>query len=364
MFPLRLQSHTASYPSTKLLVLNALLMITLQLGVLSTFARSTHSKESSSTTSQNVDTPLGLAQIGISYPAETSQDAAPFTFAIKIQKPTKLNLIPNDLNGQYGDFDFVFIAEKREQKNADSEIVTRVWNLYPAHEGTLRIPPIPLAFELSDKETLDVTIPAKELYVAPPQAKFSDDEVSFYLDPILTQNRVWIIVAVIVALIATSLIQKSVLSFLRRKRNVETIPNLSQEPPFDRAIRLLMQLTSTISVETGARRFCADVDLIFRNYISSIYNLETQGKTTEEIVRSLQVLFEATPETSDNLSLKRSTQTEVLLEITTTLKELDLYKFARTPLPPEKMTAISRQVENVVKHIHKSGRCQIPVLSD
>lgn len=364
MFPLRRQIHAATSTSHRLLGLYDLLVITLQITVLLAFTGRVHSQESAPTVTQKVETPQGPAEIVVSYPDDASKDSTPFTFAIKILKPLELNLIPNDLNGQYGDFDFVFVSEKREKKNDKHEIVTRIWNLYPANEGVQRIPPIPLVFETSDKETLDVEIPAKELYVAPSKAEIPNAEVAFYLEPIRTKTRGWLLVAVVVVLIATILLQKSVLSFLRKEKRALFMTNIRQESPFDRAIRLLSELTATSSIEIGARPFYTDVDFIFRSYLSSTYNIKAQGQTTEEIVRSLQKLFEATTETPDNSSLKGSDQSEILSEIINILKELDLCKFTCAPSSQERMTLIARQVENAVKRIHGSALSQNPTLSE
>ena len=126
MFPLRRQISATSSTSNRVLGLNSLLIITLQLTVLQVFTCSVHSEELAPTATQNVETPQGSAQITVSYPDDASADSTPFTFAIKIQKPIELNLAPNDLNGQYGDFDFVFVSEKRDKKNDKLEIVTRI----------------------------------------------------------------------------------------------------------------------------------------------------------------------------------------------------------------------------------------------
>ena len=140
--------------------------------------------------------------------------------------------------------------------------------------------------------------------------------------------------------------------------------NLRHEPPFDRAIRLLTELTSTTSIEMSARPFYTDVDFIFRSYLSTTYNLKTQSQTSEEIVHSLQTLIESTTDASDNPSLKGEDQAEVLSEIIDILRELELCKFACEPSSLEKMTLISRRVENAIKRIHESGLCPQPSLSN
>ncbi|MGN0930675.1 MAG: hypothetical protein ACI4NP_03045 [Thermoguttaceae bacterium] len=339
-----------------------MLVITLQIAVLLALTGRVHSEEFAPTVTQNVETPQGQVEIAVSYPDDAPKDSTPFTFAIKILKPLELNLIPNDLNGQYGDFDFVFVSEKRDKKNDKQEIVTRIWNLYPANEGVQRIPPIPLFFETSDKETLVVEIPAKELYVVPSKAVFPNTEVAFYLEPIRSKNWGGLLGAVVLVLIVTILLQKGVLSFLRKKKRALFMANIRQESPFDRAIRLLTELTSTSSIELGARPFYTDVDFIFRSYLSSTYNLKTQGQTTEEIVRSLQKIFEATTETPGDSSLNGSEQSEILSEIINVLRELDLCKFTCAPSSQERMTLISRQVENAVKRIHESALSPNPPL--
>lgn len=364
MFPLRRQISATSSTSNRVLWLNSLLIITLQLTVLQVFTCSVHSEELAPTATQNVETPQGSAQITVSYPDDASEDSAPFTFAIKIQKPIELNLAPNDLNGQYGDFDFVFVSEKRDKKNDKLEIVTRIWNLYPSNEGVQRIPPIPLLFEIPNKETLDVEIPAKELFVLPSKTESPNTEVDFYLDPIRPARWGRLLVAIVLPLSVIILLQKGVLFFLRKKKRVLFMDNLRHEPPFDRAIRLLTELTSTTSIEMSARPFYTDVDFIFRSYLSTTYNLKTQSQTSEEIVHSLQTLFESTTDTSDNSSLKGEDQAEVLSEIIDILRELELCKFACEPSSLEKMTLISRRVENAIKRIHESGLCPQPSLSN
>ena len=71
MFPLRRQISATSSTSNRVLGLNSLLIITLQLTVLQVFTCSVHSEELAPTATQNVETPQGSAQITVSYPAKT-----------------------------------------------------------------------------------------------------------------------------------------------------------------------------------------------------------------------------------------------------------------------------------------------------
>jgi hypothetical protein len=142
----------------------------------------------------------------------------------------------------------------------------------------------------------------------------------------------WIVVAVLAALALIGLW----LWWRKRRRRPRIIPAVD---PFERAQREFKRVESLGLLEAGERtRFMALMVEVMRDYLSARYAQASLALTSRELVTVLR-RHPAVP-------------VERLAHL---LHEVDLVKFARWPLPPDRARDLARGTRAIVAHEHAAS---------
>ncbi len=297
----------------------------------------------------SLNSPLGTIVATQTFSPEPAVPLAPIEMTIRVEKPNQYEVLPNDLDGDYGDFFCEFLDDEVDVLNNERNVCVRRWKLYPNKQSdSARLPPIPikLANKNSTEKPIVLLVRAKTIVIPRESSNLEPSAIKYYLTPI---KRVSPVKIGILLLLALMILLIASWKRIRKKRLVK-FSNEVQETSFERAIRELDALKASNVYLENTPEFYAEIDDIFRRYLSGEFQLNAVEMTSREIVAAVDSStpksFQTAQESVNSERISDGAETSEMINATiinvlktpkieellaNVLTKLDRVKFAKIP---------------------------------
>ena len=275
----------------------------------------------------------------------TSLDSAqPFALTVELDVPEKLTLEPNEVEGEYGDFDLLPLEDAVKPISNSRKRIERSWSARPIRRGRIELPPIPFLLTANVDNTvttIDIQTNPVIFDIPETETQGSIKDIVYDLTPI-RRSPIGVIVVCFLGLVFLALIS----IFVGCSSAAKSAPSpRTEEDPYAKALRRLRELKQSRLYLENEKEFYEEIADVLRVYLSERFSLNSKESTTKELLATIDSFV--VPKTPDALSqgplgdasktLEQNDKTtsafplqnaEIREKIATILNAVDLVKFA------------------------------------